>query len=95
MTKAVYMLVGSKHRGADIENLVKSLPRGEPVSLRREHGNRYDPLAVQVWARGIHVGYIPARVNATLARRLDGMGEGAEIPGVYNPSSARWIEIDE
>lgn len=95
MTKAVYMLVGSKYRGKSVEDLVRSLPAGEPMLLRREHGNRYDERAVQVWARGTLVGYIPAKDNAKISARLDAMGAGAEIPGKYNPSSARWIEVDE
>lgn len=67
-----YAIVGMKHRGA--EALVASLPPDEPITLVREPGNKYDPNAVQVWARGKHVGYVPKAQNAVLARFIDATG---------------------
>ncbi len=67
-----YALVGMKHRGA--EALVASLPPDEPLLLIREPGNKFDPNAVQVWARGQHVGYVPKTQNAVLAKFIDDVG---------------------
>jgi hypothetical protein len=69
MTKALYALVGMKHRGT--EALVASLPQGEPLTLIREPMNCFDPNAVQVWARDTHVGYIAAKQVKPLALAMD------------------------
>lgn len=69
MTKSLYALVGMKHRGT--EALVASLPQGEPLTLLRERNNRYDPFAIQVWARGQHVGYVKATQVRPLALAMD------------------------
>jgi len=70
--KSLVALVGMKHRGT--EGLVSSLPRGEPLTLVREPDNRYDPNAVQVWARGVHVGYIKASQVRPIAIAMDAKG---------------------
>ena len=67
-----YAIVGMKHRGA--EALVASLPPDEPLLLIREPDNKFDPNAVQVWARGRHVGYVPKTQNAVLAKFIDDVG---------------------
>lgn len=75
-----YAIVGMKHRGA--EALVASLPPNEPLTLVREPNNQYDRHAVQVWARGRHVGYIPKTQNAVLAQFIDAMGKKVAIMGM-------------
>lgn len=67
--KALYALVGMKHRGT--EALVASLPQGEPLTLIREPDNRYDANAVQVWARQQHVGYVKGSQVRPLAIAMD------------------------
>lgn len=67
-----FALVGMKHRGA--EAFVAELPPDEPLTLVREPGNRFDRNAVQVWARGRHVGYISKDQNAALAMFIDSHG---------------------
>lgn len=69
MTKSLFALVGMKHRGT--EALVASLPQGEPLTLVREPMNQYDSNAVQVWARGQHVGYCKASQVRPLALLMD------------------------
>ena len=64
-----FALVGMKHRGA--ESLVHNLPEGEYVDLVREPDNRFDRFAVQVWARGRHVGYIAATQVRPVALAMD------------------------
>lgn len=78
MTKSLVALVGMKHRGT--EALVASLPQGEPLTLIREHGNRYDPFAVQVWAREQHVGCIKATQVRPVAMALDARGAPLGMP---------------
>ncbi len=67
--KSLVALVGMKHRGT--EALVASLPQGEPLTLVREHGNKYDNFAVQVWAREQHVGFIKATQVKPIALAMD------------------------
>src|SRR5579872_505424 len=92
--KAIYTLVGMQHR--DAESLVKSLPAGEALLLIREPTNAIDPHAVQVWARGVAVGYVgrgkapgpkykPGTENVPLAEHMDanGIKPTDAIPGVH------------
>lgn len=103
-------LVGTKFRGADIIRLVASLPNGEPLTLIREHGNEFDPNAVQVWARGQHVGYLKGSQNKSIAMAMDRAQKLAEVhdnvvsisghvttPAVLRVTADRWpmVEIDE
>lgn len=70
---ARYAIVGMKHRGA--EEFVKSLPPDEPLVLVREPDNKFDANAVQVWARGRHIGYIPKTQNAVLSQYITACGK--------------------
>lgn len=86
--KSLYSLVGMKHCGT--VDLVASLPSGEPLTLQREPDNQYDPRAIQVHARGVHLGYIASRENADLARAMDATAGGIPlsfdaklVPGHY------------
>lgn len=67
--KKHFAIVGMKHRNA--EALVASLPPGEPLTLVREPNNKYDPNAVQVWARDQHVGYVKGTQARGLAMAMD------------------------
>lgn len=91
-----YAIVGMKPRGTDA--LVASLPPDEPVTLVREPDNQYDSNAVQVWARGTHVGYVPRTQNAVLAKFIDEHGKTVAIMGMDagggNVQSARGKSID-
>lgn len=91
-----YAIVGMKHR--DAEALVASLPPDEPITLVREADNRFDPNAVQVWARGRHVGYVPKTQNAVLAQFIDACGKTVAIMGMDegggNVQSARGKSVD-
>jgi hypothetical protein len=69
MKPELYAIVGMKFRGT--EALVKELPNGEPLDLKREPENPADGRAVQVWARGQHVGYVRSSQNFHLAVALD------------------------
>ncbi len=81
-----YALVGMRHRNA--EALVASLLPDEPLTLVREPGNKFDPNAVQVWARGTHVGYVPKSQNAVLARFIDANGTVRPSPEIVFASLA-------
>jgi hypothetical protein len=69
--KSLVALVGTKFRGPDMVALLASLPNGEPLMLIREPTNKFDPRAVQVWARGQHLGYVKSNQNAQIATRMD------------------------
>jgi hypothetical protein len=75
-----FAIVGMKHRGT--VELLASLPPDEPMSLVREPDNKFDPDAVQVWARGRHIGYVPKTQNAVLARFIDATGKPTAIMGM-------------
>lgn len=88
--KHLIALVGMKHRGT--EALVASLPQGEPLVLKREPDNKFDPRAVQVWARGQHVGYLKASQNAPIALAMDDalLDFVAEMPAKLAIDGGRW-----
>lgn len=77
--KALVALVGTKFRGEEMMALLASLPQGEPLVLVREPGNKFDSNAVQVWARGHHVGYVKSSQNKALALAMD--RAALEVPG--------------
>lgn len=94
-------LVGMKFRGADIVRLVASLPDGEPLTLVRERDNPHDSNAVQVWARGQHVGYLKGSQNRPVALAMDqaitNWGPEYAKPAKLRVTADRWpmVEIDE
>lgn len=77
MALTLVALVGMKHRGT--EALVASLPQGEPLTLVREPTNKYDRNAVQVWARGKHLGYIKASQNGAICMAMDTAAAKANV----------------
>lgn len=73
-------LVGTKHRGADMVALLASLPDGEPLMLIRDPFNPFDPMAVQVWARGKHVGFVKGNQCGPLAMAMDAAAQQLGLP---------------
>jgi hypothetical protein len=69
--KSLVALVGTQYRGDEAKALLPALPQGEPLTLIRELDNKYDQAAVQVWARGVHIGYLKAGQNRKCAFRMD------------------------
>lgn len=104
--KSLYALVGMKHRGT--EEVVAALPQGEPLTLRREPSNPYDKFAVQVWARGQHVGYVKAsqvrpvalamdtKIGAALAAYGDASRDEIRFTATLAIDGGRWpmVEVD-
>ena len=74
--KTLVALVGTKHRGQEMLDLLASLPQGEPLTLVREPTNKVDPNAVQVWASGTHVGYLAAKQVKPIAMAMDAAAAG-------------------
>ena len=103
--KSLVALVGMKHRGT--EALVSSLPRGEPLTLVREPTNPHDRWAVQVWARGVHVGFVKGSQVRPIAMAMDRHGppppdpktmlSGYSLGAKLAIDGGRWpmVEIDE
>jgi hypothetical protein len=56
------------HGGSDLE---PQMGVGDELELVREPDNPHDRLAVAIRWRGERIGYVPRRVNADIARRLD------------------------
>lgn len=68
--KAIYSIVGMRFRKTT--EFLQALPKGEPLLLKRDRANQYDPFAVQVWARDTHIGFVKAIEVKTLAAKIDG-----------------------
>lgn len=68
--KGMFALVGMKHRGTE-EFVAETLEAGEPLTIKREPTNKFDNRAIQVWARGRHIGYVASSQNKTLAAEMD------------------------
>lgn len=69
--KTLVALVGTKFRGPEMVALLASLPQGEPLTLVREPDNKFDPFAVQVWARDQHIGYVKGSQVRPLQMKMD------------------------
>lgn len=69
--KTLVALVGTRFRGLEMVALLASLPQGEALTLVREPDNTYDRNAIQVWARGQHIGYVKGTQNRSLAMSMD------------------------
>ena len=104
--KSLVALVGTKFRGEEMMALLASLPQGEPLTLVREPGNKFDSNAVQVWARGHHIGFVKGSQNRDLAMAMDraalAMPGGAARPAYSKPAKLAidggpqpMIEVDE
>ena len=56
----------------DAEAVAGRLRPGQRLALRRQPGNRYDALAIEVFGpRGRKLGYVPRRRNEMPARLID------------------------
>lgn len=75
MPKGIYPIIGMRHRGVEAERIVRGLAMDEALVLERDPGNRYDPNAVKVVARGEHVGFVPRGLAASLAAGMDANGK--------------------
>jgi HIRAN domain len=75
--KALYSIVATKHCGEGAPAALAALKQGDALSLVREPTNAVDPNAIQVWANGMHIGYLPGKKNADLARKMDQTGSMA------------------
>lgn len=89
MPKSLVALVGTKYHGPEMVQLLASLPQGEQLTLIREPNNKFDSAAIQVWARGFHIGYVKSSQNKALARAMDA---GANSAGAF-PAMAK-LAID-
>jgi hypothetical protein len=69
--KKRYLIVGMQHRGAEAIAVVADLKPNEGMRIVREPTNPADRNAVQVWAHGLHVGFVKGTQCAELARWMD------------------------
>lgn len=75
-------IVGSKFHEGAIARLAR-LPKGRPVTLRREPDNEHDPLAIACFDGDQHLGYVPRNcpTKGRIARALD---SGAIVPAIID-----------
>lgn len=94
--KSLVALVGMQHRPQACRDLLAALPNGEPLQLVREPANEYDPRAVQVWARGLMIGYVKGSQNRGIASRLDSADPDDKPTARLAIDGGKWpmIEID-
>lgn len=69
--KSLVALVGTKFRGREAIDMLAALPQGEPLTLIREPTNQFDPRCVQIWARGVHIGFIKKEQNKAISAKMD------------------------
>jgi hypothetical protein len=67
---------------------IQRLPSRFTVLLKAEPGNRFNLVAVAVFAGGDKVGYLPPEISRHYFESLKG-GAGVECPGRHAPLSAR------
>jgi hypothetical protein len=70
-TKSLVALVGTKFRGRAAMDMLASLSNGAPLILKRDPDNEFDPRCVEVWAGGVHIGFIKKEQNAGISARMD------------------------
>jgi hypothetical protein len=96
MEQKSYPVVGMGYRPADDQIAYNALEEGARLVLEREPDNQFDPFAIKVLipedeASGtgyFHVGYIPAKIAAKLAPRLDA-GEECTVEHGGNG----WVQV--
>jgi len=86
-------LVGMQHRGT--EDLVAGMLTGETLTLIREPNNPADRNAIQVWARGLHIGFIKGSQAPPVALAMDSTG-GAPWVAKLAHKEGKWpmVEIE-
>lgn len=79
----------------DAETLTHSLPVGEPLTVVRDRDNKYDRNAVEVWARGTHIGFLKRgeRLNDPVARMMD-RHKIDEMPATLARDPTRWPQAE-
>jgi hypothetical protein len=94
MTKSIYSVVGMQHHH-NAEGIVAAMKKGDPMELVRDPENRYDPHAVQVWARGQLIGFIKGSEVKNLAYRMDKQ-KAERLPARLSFGGERWpmAEVD-
>jgi hypothetical protein len=66
---------GERHYGEGIRSILREHGGGRleyrcTATIRRDHGNAYDPNAVEVVVHGLRVGYISERSSRRVAERI-------------------------
>lgn len=66
----------------------------QALTLRREANNPYDADAIEVYADGVKLGYVPRAQNAIIARLMDaGRPVEGRLTFVRIEEESRWVEI--
>ena len=87
------VIVGTRFKGESAIAVMRKMRAGDAVVLRREPANRYDANAIACIFLDFHIGFIPAALNADLARALD-LGAIAAVT-VTEPGSRKGKFVTE
>lgn len=90
------LIAGTTHRDkATLDRFIAGSKRGDELKLAREPNNPHDKLAVQVLAPNDDLlGFIPAGMNAAVARLLDaGMPMSCELDSCERSGNWRKIAV--
>lgn len=71
MTTLSTVVVGTVFRGPEALEAVAKMRPGDALALVREPNNRFDQRAVACHYLGVHVGFIPMKLNAGVSKALD------------------------
>lgn len=79
----------------DGEKEMETLAPGDPLLLKREPHNPYDPRAIEVYTRqGTKLGYVPKRINTVPMAILDQSVElKAVIKEINLPPAPTWERV--
>ena len=67
---------------------------GQPLTLLREANNPYDANAIEVYAGGVKLGYVPRVQNTIIARLMDaGRSVEGRLTFIRVEEESRWVEI--
>ncbi|MBR5259333.1 MAG: HIRAN domain-containing protein [Eggerthellaceae bacterium] len=86
--------VAGTHHVARIRVLASGLRAGEPLFLKRDARNPYDPFSVEVFdGSKRHLGYLTCEYNEIVSRLIDG---GRKVIGLVKGVSEvdGWVKID-
>jgi len=81
-----FWIAGWQHYSGD--SILQTMGKGSRLQLRHEHGNRYDPNAVEILTEsGVKLGYVPRYLAKEVAEQID-IGPVKAIISKISPSAS-------
>lgn len=66
-----FKVVGTYFRGKETQEIVKTIPPGEPLELVPEPENPHDSNAIKIFWNNIHIGYVDKEKTNIFHTALD------------------------